>query len=82
MEPFLICALPTLFFGKALTAAIDVPPSAKNSAMYATAWPRTCLPIFLMFPSLVPTTDVTLQTESRHAFFHIAVASAAQDPNG
>jgi hypothetical protein len=28
----LICGLPTLFLGSAWTAAIDVPPSAKNSA--------------------------------------------------
>jgi hypothetical protein len=32
IEPFLICGLPTLFFGSALTAAIDAPPRAKNNA--------------------------------------------------
>jgi hypothetical protein len=33
IEWFLSCALPTLFLGSAWTAANDVPPRAKNSAM-------------------------------------------------
>src|SRR3954469_990843 len=56
IAPFLICGLPTLFFGSALTAAKDVPPSAKNRARYATKWPRTCFPISFKFPPWVQVT--------------------------
>jgi len=48
----LICELPTLFLGNALTAATDVPPSAKNQREVRDEMAAQVRPDLLQLPVL------------------------------